>query len=622
MPHLCDPLAAAAARPDAATTPLTACGGRTRSVAAVAARVAALAAAFAAAPGWRPGARVAVVWGAPSSPTSSSSSFAGDAGLEAVLAAAAAGGVVAPLNGRLPPAALAGCLGTVAATVVAAAGGGGVALAGRALEGLPPPPPPGDGGGEGGAGWLGLPRGPPSGRPTLLLALDSGAEAAPSLPPGWGCAEAVIARHPHHDDDPSSTTPPLPLRSNPPALAALVFTSGSSGPPRAAALSHAALAWAGASKARACGYGQGGPYLHAAPLAHVGGLAAAAAVLACGGVHAFLPPASGGAWPRGEAALVAALAGVAATAAVPAAVVDLTRAAEKRGRAPFLALRTLLVGGGSLSARAAAAAAAALPRATLHTAYGLTEAGSSVTYGRLGGGGGGGDESRGGGGSGGVWVGTPPPGAAVCVALPSDSATPSSSTSTASSSCLSGDAATPFPPLPPGWRGAPAGATGTILAAGPGLAAGYFRDAPATAAAFLRSGGGGPASTPWLVTGDAGRVAGGGLWLWGRGEDAWRVGGRRSTRRLWTRPWGGCRGWMPALAWPCRTSGWAPWWARWWWCRRAWGGAGRGRRQARPRPPPPPRSRPCPSRPPAGRRACPALPCRGWWWGSGAAYRS
>lgn len=132
-----------------------------------------------------------------------------------------------------------------------------------------------------------------------------------------------------------------------------------------------------------------------------------------------------------------------------------------------------------------------------------------------------------------MWVGAPPPGAAVCVAARRD-ATAATASPPPSPACLVGSAQPPAscPPLPPGWAAVGEGEAGEVFATSPGLASSYLRDPAASAAAFLT---GADGQAVWLRTGDAGRVgrgAGGGgggaaagLWLLGRGAEAWRVGG-------------------------------------------------------------------------------------------------
>lgn len=69
----------------------------------------------------------------------------------------------------------------------------------------------------------------------------------------------------------------------------IIFTSGTTGPPRAAVLSHTALDFQCAAKLRCCGYSASDTYLHCAQLFHVGGLCSALAMLRAGARHVFQP---------------------------------------------------------------------------------------------------------------------------------------------------------------------------------------------------------------------------------------------------------------------------------------------------------------------------------------------
>ena len=208
---------------------------------------------------------------------------------------------------------------------------------------------------------------------------------------------------------------------------------------------------------------------------------------------------------------------------------------------PLSSVRVVLVGGGAPPPARLLAAAFPNPQVRILTAYGLTEASSSVLWGE-------------------VRVG----GTASSSSSPSSSS-PSSSSMNSSPPGIevavavfeqSSSSSSPPPPSPPSslsWRPARAGEEGELLTRGAHVFKGYWRDAAATRAAFL------PASScsssdstaaptakeattttttkalPWLRTGDAAiRLTektgdGGGsissIRVLGRGADAIRVGG-------------------------------------------------------------------------------------------------
>ena len=118
------------------------------------------------------------------------------------------------------------------------------------------------------------------GRPAHCLQL--GEEA---IEDGWVGAEALLqgrlqARGP---------APRLACLHGPNGAAAICFTSGTTGAPKGAVLSHAALHAQATAKMAAVGYCREDIYLHCAPLFHVGGLSAATAVLTAGGCQVGRP---------------------------------------------------------------------------------------------------------------------------------------------------------------------------------------------------------------------------------------------------------------------------------------------------------------------------------------------
>lgn len=125
--------------------------------------------------------------------------------------------------------------------------------------------------------------------------------------------------------------------------------------------------------------------------------------------------------------------------AVPTMVADLLAAAGAAGVAALPSVRRILVGGGGMSPALKAGLAALCPAATVHTAYGMTECASSLTFATLwgpGGAGSGCSSSSGADGgqaassgsssssrqpawpAGGVFVGHPPPGIELAIYQP------------------------------------------------------------------------------------------------------------------------------------------------------------------------------------------------------------
>lgn len=124
-----------------------------------------------------------------------------------------------------------------------------------------------------------------------------------------------------------------------------------------------------------CCYSSADIYLHAAPLFHIGGLNSALAMLAAGAKHIFLP--------RFDPVVALSLMlrhGVTSFIAVPTMVADLAEAAAAARLLPLRCVRRLLLGGGGTSPALLAAIAELFPAAQVQSAYGMTEAASSITF--------------------------------------------------------------------------------------------------------------------------------------------------------------------------------------------------------------------------------------------------
>ncbi|CAI7838673.1 unnamed protein product, partial [Closterium sp. NIES-54] len=174
----------------------------------------------------------------------------------------------------------------------------------------------------------------------------------------------------------------IPLRFAPHRIALLCFTSGTTGTPKAAALSHTALISQSLAKLACAGYRHDDAFLHVAPLCHIGGISSLLAMLtACARnvlVPRFLPSHLPHLFSRHR---------ITALIAVPAMLTDLVSACsgERQGESStsFPLVRTLLVGGGALSPSLQRHTEALFPCARLMLAYGMTEAASSITFAML-----------------------------------------------------------------------------------------------------------------------------------------------------------------------------------------------------------------------------------------------
>ncbi|VVA99213.1 unnamed protein product [Arabis nemorensis] len=156
----------------------------------------------------------------------------------------------------------------------------------------------------------------------------------------------------------------------------ICFTSGTTGSPKGVTISHLAFITQSLAKIAIVGYGEDDVYLHTSPLVHIGGLSSAMAMLMVGACHVLLPK-----FDAETALQVMEKNRVTCFIAVPAMMADLIcvnrttkNGVQNRG------VRKILNGGGSLSSELLKDATNIFPSAKILSAYGMTEACSSLTF--------------------------------------------------------------------------------------------------------------------------------------------------------------------------------------------------------------------------------------------------
>ena len=320
------------------------------------------------------------------------------------------------------------------------------------------------------------------------------------LGPQPGTAVTVSNHHSAEQLIKHHTGAPLTLQPSPDGAALICFTSGTTGRPKGALISHTSLHCQAMTKIMLVGYSANDCYLHAAPLFHIGGLSSAVAVLMAGGTHLFMARFS-----ASNTLHIIQTSKVTAFIAVPAMVADLAAAA---GSSQYPSVQRVLVGAGGMSLELQHRMQAAFPNAAVHTAYGMTEACSSMTFKLLfapkqtmstmiAGRDQAGAEAPPGSG---VNVGSCPSGIEMAVLA---------STSQAALSALPGDEAA---------VNIASTGEGELLTRGPHVLLRYWRQ-PAESARVMLPGG-------WLRTGDIGSIdTQGQVWLKGRVKDVIRTGG-------------------------------------------------------------------------------------------------
>ncbi|XP_009800224.1 2-succinylbenzoate--CoA ligase, chloroplastic/peroxisomal isoform X1 [Nicotiana tabacum] len=162
----------------------------------------------------------------------------------------------------------------------------------------------------------------------------------------------------------------------PQEAAIICFTSGTTGRPKGVTISHSALVVQSLAKIAIVGYGEDDVYLHTAPLCHIGGISSALAMLMAGGCHILLP--------KFEAKLAIESIeqhNVTSFITVPAMMSDvISFYRTKHISVGSKSVRKILNGAGGLSSDLIKNAIEIFPRAKILSAYGMTEACSSLTF--------------------------------------------------------------------------------------------------------------------------------------------------------------------------------------------------------------------------------------------------
>lgn len=274
----------------------------------------------------------------------------------------------------------------------------------------------------------------------------------------------------------------------PERAAIICFTSGTTGRPKGATLSHSALVIQSLSKIAIVRYDEDDVYLHTAPLCHIGGISSALAVLMAGGCHVITP--------KFEASLAFEAIrehNVTSLITVPTMMADLVSFHSMKRRSESIeSVSKILNGGGGLSVELIEEAVKIFPRATIMSAYGMTEACSSLTF---------------------MTLYDPKNESRRCSSQPSCDAE-IMNVSSRGGVCVG----KPAPHVAIKLSVEESSDAGRILMRGPHTMLHYWGQSPS-----LRSN---PANEGWLDTGDIGRIDHqGSLWLVGRAKDRIKSGG-------------------------------------------------------------------------------------------------
>ncbi|XP_078170928.1 acyl-activating enzyme 14 isoform X1 [Carex rostrata] len=159
-------------------------------------------------------------------------------------------------------------------------------------------------------------------------------------------------------------------------IALICFTSGTTGKPKGVAISHTSLITQSLAKIAIVGYAETDVYLHTAPLCHIGGISSFLAVLMAGGCHVVTPKFDSNLAFRAILEFK-----VTSFITVPAIMSDLVSYSMKGNKlGSSKSVKKILNGGGSLSEDLIKEATVLFPNATIFSAYGMTEACSSLTF--------------------------------------------------------------------------------------------------------------------------------------------------------------------------------------------------------------------------------------------------
>ena len=157
-------------------------------------------------------------------------------------------------------------------------------------------------------------------------------------------------------------------------VAFAIFTSGTSSKPKCVLITHDSMIFQCEKKELCCGYASSDVYLHASPLFHVGGLVSALAMIRVHAGHVFMPSPS---FDASKTLDYISKYSCTSFIAVPTIMIDFV---NLPGAAALQSVERILIGAGGLSPGLLPRVANLFPRATLYTAYGMTEACSSMTY--------------------------------------------------------------------------------------------------------------------------------------------------------------------------------------------------------------------------------------------------